>query len=436
MVPSHMAAFSFLQGRRRWLNALIGRLGRSRFFTISVALHFVLVLTLGSVVLVKNAIQRTDFDDPGGALVAPAPPAAVEPVQPMTQPNQDVSATNSAASSAPSLTAITSNSTAPAAFSLPAAAPVMMPSVSRELTSNSAASAPKAPTFNGIPANLAKGIKSFTNSWRSSNDPGSGVGKDRAFKFTAYLAKYHGGDWDSTVLIRDNKIVMGSLPNLLYIIRKWSTDRIQADADAVPLDLASDEIFTKKPPFIFFTGHKDFVLTDKEIENLQKYIQLGGAVWGDSSLSGRRSRFDIAFRREMKRVLPDQDIAWETLPPDHPIYTQTYFPEIKSVPSGMNFCQEPVYALKNLGEVAVIYTANDYGDMWQVGINERGDYDTRREEHNLYVAINGLMFDNREAYFRGMGQKEVTATYKFGTNIILHLLTRWEDKLRNVPTGL
>ena len=283
---------------------------------------------------------------------------------------------------------------------------------------------------------MAQGIKNFTNSWKSATDNGSGVGKSRAFKFTAYLARYRGGDWDSTVRIQDNRIAQGSLPNLLYIIRKWSNDRIDADADAEPLDLASDEIFTKKPPFIFFTGHKDFKLTDQEIENLQKYVQLGGCIWGDSSLPGQRSRFDLAFRREMKRVLSDQDIDWEQLPPNHPIYTQTYFPEIKAVPPGLNFYQEPVYALKRFGEVAVIYTANDYGDMWQIGINERGDYDTRRNEHNGYVAINTGIFENREVYFRGLEAKNVTASYKFGTNIILHLLTRWEDKLRTVPTGL
>ena len=419
------------------MNDFIDRLGRSRFFTISVALHFILVLTLGSVVLVKNIKPRTDFDDPGGALVAPAPPAAVDPIQPLTAPSQDVAASASAASNAPSLTAITTTGPSTAAFSLPAANLQMPVSQPRTITETSAASAaPKTPTFSGMSLPVAQGIKNFTNAWKSSNDTGSGVGKERAFKFTAYLAKYAGGDWNSTVLLQDNRISMGSLPNLLYIIRKWSTDRIQADADAEPLDLASDEIFTKKPPFIFFTGHKNFVLTDKEVDNLQKYLQLGGCIWGDSSLPGERSRFDLAFRREMKRILPDQDIAWETLPPDHPIYTQTYFPEIKTVPPGVNSYQEPVYALKRFGEVAVIYTANDYGDMWQIGINERGDYDTRRNEHNAYVAINSQIFDNREAYFRGLEAKNVTNSYKFGTNIILHLLTRWEDKLRNVPTGL
>lgn len=431
-----MAAFSFSPERKPWLGALIARLGRSRFFTISVALHFVLVLTLGGVVLVKNTVPRTDFDDPGGSLVAPAPPTSVDTVQPMTQPTQDVTATNMAASNAPSLAVLTTSGAPTNAFVLPSANLQMPANAVAKNFAPSAPAAPNTPTFNGMTLPVAQGIKSFTNAWKSSTDSGSGVGKSRAFKFTAYLAKYHGGDWDSTVRMSGGQITMGSLPNLLYIIRRWSTDKIEATADAAPLDLASDEIFSKKPPFIFFTGHKDFVLTAKEIDNLQKYIQLGGCVWGDSSLSGQRSRFDLAFRREMKRVLPDQDIAWEALPPDHPIYTQAYFPEVRAVPPGMNGCQEPVYALKRFGEVGVIYTANDYGDMWQVGINERGDYDTRRNETNGYVAMNITMFDHREEYFRGMGAKEVTTTYKFGTNIILHLLTRWEDKLRTVPTGL
>ncbi len=35
---------------------------------------------------------------------------------------------------------------------------------------------------------------------------------------------------------------------------------------------------SKMPPFIFFTGHKDFVLTDDEVHNLQAYLQNGGAI--------------------------------------------------------------------------------------------------------------------------------------------------------------
>ena len=431
-----MAASDSPDQKGQWLGAFIMRLGASRFFTVSVALHFVLVLTLGSVVLVKQISPRTDFDDPGGSLVAPPPAAAPDALQPLTQPTDDVNATVSN-TLAPSLTAITTAGLTPTAFSLPSTNLTPDPSSARVIADTAAVAASvQTPRINGIPTNLAKGMVEFTKSWVKGGDAGSGVGKERAFKFTAYLAKYSGGDWDSTVRLQNGRIATGSLPNLLYIIRKWSHDKIDADADAVPLDLASDDLFTKKPPFVFFTGHNDFKLNDKEILNLQKYLQLGGAIWGDSSLPGSHSAFDLAFRREMKRVLPDQDIAWEVLPRTHDLYTKKYFTEVQDIPPGVNGFDEPVYALENMGEVAVIYTANDYGDMWQIGITEQGDYDTSRDEHGAFAATNGTIFDHRDVYFRGLDAKNVVNSYKFGTNIILHLLTRWEDKLRNVPTGL
>lgn len=429
-----MAAASFLNAQNRRLGAFIIRLSRSRFFIISVALHFILVLTLGSYVLVKQVTPRTDFDDSTGGLVAPAPPAPSEPIEPMAAP--DAAATTATSNTTPqtALSVLMTPTNSSAAFTLPAA-PVQAPTTGQALQAESTQSITRVPSINGIPLPQAKAMAGFAN-WRAAGDTGSGVGHDRAFKFTAYLAKYAGGDWASTVKVANDKIVQGSLPNLLYLMQKWSRNKIDATPDAVPLDLASDKLFSERPPFIFFTGHRDFVLTDKEVDNLQKYLQLGGAIWGDSSLPGSRSRFDLAFRREMKRVLPDQDIAWETLPPDHPIYTRAYYPEIRQPPAGLNYYQEPVYALKIFGEIAVLYTANDYGDMWQVGLNEKGEVDFTRDENSHYVAINGTMWDERDVYFRNLDQRSLVDAYKFGTNIVLHLLTRWEEKLRNVPTGL
>ena len=74
--------------------------------------------------------------------------------------------------------------------------------------------------------------------------------------------------------------------------------------------------------------------------------------------------------------------------------------------------------------------------MWQIGVTEQGDYDATRDEHGAYAATNRDIFEERDVYFRGLEAKNVVTSYKFGTNIILHLLTRWEDKLRNVPVGL
>jgi len=170
------------------------------------------------------------------------------------------------------------------------------------------------------------------------------------------------------------------------------------------------------------------------VENLQKYVRMGGCVWGDSSLPGLRSRFDIAFRREMKRVIPDVDKEFEPLPANHPIFTQTYFPEIKEVPPGLNYYTEKVEALKIYGEIAILYTANDYGDMWQIGLNQQGQIDLRRNERNQFVAINEVLYSNREVYVRNISPESLANCFKFGTNVVIHLLTRWENKVRTAPT--
>ncbi len=434
-----MAAFSFLDPRNPAARAFIGRLSRSRFFTISVALHFIFVLSFGSVVLVRQAAQPTEIMDSTGDLVqSTTTPQAPDPVQPIEQSQADPTTPQTVSNQPTQAFSPLSVAGDTGAFVLPTSAPTDILTTAPKIIENTptaaSVSAPTAP--NAIPMQVAKAMVNFQKGWAQPGDSGSGVGHDRKFKFTAFLAKYAGGDWDSTVQVQNGKVVKGSLPNLLYIMRKLSNDKIDAEPDAVPLDIASDELFTKKPPFILFTGHRDFTLTQQEVDNLAKYLQLGGCVWGDSSLPGNRSRFDIAFRREMKRVLPDQDIQWQSLPPEHDLFNKKYYPEIKGVPAGLNYYQEPVYALKNFGEVVVIYTANDYCDMWQVALDDKLEYDLRRDEGGGFVVTNYPMYTKRDIYFRNLGLPELRTSYKFGTNIIVHLLTRWEDKLRNVPTGL
>jgi hypothetical protein len=289
-------------------------------------------------------------------------------------------------------------------------------------------------------------IRAFTEGWKSKGESGGGgTGRPirtRKFDFTAYLAKYAGGDWNSTVNVSraggKETITNGSLPNLLYVMKKWSADRINATADPVPLNLGDPAIFTIKPPFIFFTGRRDFVLTEQEVVNLRKYVMSGGAIWGDSSLPGKRSRFDIAFRREMKRILPDLNKDWEPLPADHPLFSgdvnNVYYPEIREVPEGLNYYKEPIEVLKVYDQIAVLYSANDYGDMWQIGINEDGTYDKRtdRTGSNM-IAINRELFDRRDTYFRNLDEPALLNSYKFGINVVTHLLTRWENALSRIP---
>jgi hypothetical protein len=288
---------------------------------------------------------------------------------------------------------------------------------------------------------VAGQIKEFTGGWGKSTGSGTGT-RQREFSFTAFIAKYNGGNWDSVFRLRNN-IPQGALPNLLEFMSKESRDKIKTNykqVEAVALD--SDRIFAAKPPFIFFTGSRDFILTEKEVANLQKYVRMGGAIWGDSSVPGRGSAFDIAFRREMKRVMPDKDKDFEALSPNDPMFRRApYFPEVKKQPPGLNYYDEPVYVMRYFGEIAIIYTANDYGDMWEFGIKQKGprewEINVDSDDKGEKVALQWDLYINNGIYVHNANPlppiASILDTYKFGTNMVIHLLTRWEDKLRSAP---
>ncbi|HEY5792603.1 MAG TPA: DUF4159 domain-containing protein [Chthoniobacterales bacterium] len=431
---------------QNYFQKLLDKFSTSRDFTISFFLHLLLVVIFGTTVLFQAVTEPPDFEGESGGFVAAEENNT--PQEPVTQPQQttfNVQAVTPPQTSTP-LTAITTSAQNPLNFSM-SATTIPSPVSNTPTEISQSVAAPKAPSVSGDQMTTAQAsqIKSFTGGWGKGTGSGTGL-RQREFEFTAYIGQYQGGNWNSTVRVQKDKITGGSLPNLLYIINKWSKDKIKTnDKNVVALKLDSDEIFAKKPPFIFLTGTRDFKLTDQEVENLQKYVRSGGCIWGDSSLPGLRSRFDIAFRREMRRVIPDVDKDFEPLPKDHPIYTKNYYPEIKETPPGLNYYREPIFALKIYGEIAVIYTANDYGDMWQIGLTDKGEVDLRRNQNNEFVAINPGIWASRNSYLGNIspppGKKpnepvvatNLVDTYKFGTNIILHLLTRWESKTARAP---
>ena len=90
-------------------------------------------------------------------------------------------------------------------------------------------------------------------------------------------------------------------------------------------------------------------------------LQIGGCIWGDNALAGRGSRFDVAFRREMKRVVPDLDKNFEPVDLTYDIFTKSWY-SISKVPQGMNYYAEPLEHLDIDGKLAILYTPNDYSD--------------------------------------------------------------------------
>jgi len=264
----------------------------------------------------------------------------------------------------------------------------------------------------------------------SNSDP-----RNITAKFPVYLASYANGDWGCNIHMADGKIDAGSLPNLVAKINEWSKGHITGEVEPAPLNIGGPDLLDKKPPFIFFTGHKDFVLTDQEIQNLRDYLQVGGAIWGDSAFPGRGSRFDVAFRREMKRVVPDLDKNFEPVPLTADVYTKSWFP-ISKVPEGMNYYHEPIEHLDIDGKLAILYTPNDYGDMFWMRIlpgdaQVVGDHPPRNSKSPLFTAR--TLLENRGIFFRNFELPGCLACNQFGMNVIGYLLVRFDKDLLLAP---
>jgi hypothetical protein len=263
----------------------------------------------------------------------------------------------------------------------------------------------------------------------------SGKGRQTVAKFTCYVVQYQGGDWDSNFGQTDGTRWYGNcIYNLMLQIGRWTQGRVKANLVPQALKLSDSEWLEKyKPPFVFMTGHKDFRLSEKEVENLRQYLMLGGALWVDNSLPGRRSRFDLALRREMKRVLPDRD--FEPIASTHPLFF-SYF-QFGGTPPGMNFYNEPVEVVKIGGEVAVIYTLNAYSDLWETGLTEKDEVDMGRDwsaKNQNWYNREGPHFRNT-MFFRNNTKDGIVNAYKFGINITVYLLTRFQDKFMTLPKG-
>jgi hypothetical protein len=419
------------QRKQLWLERFL----RSRYFLYSFLISLVIFLLVSGTILFKGFNPPGEFeegdylagDDGGGPPPAPAssapsetPPTEVPVEVPTTQTSTDLLAVDT-----PS----------PDSFTVPLPTTLTpTPDLTAKATPAPAAPASSSNNFSA----RAEGVRGFSNGWGPGSGSGKGSsgikgsGRSTQAEFTCYVARYNGEGWAATLEAPTSfrKEYRGSIPNLLRFTSEQTKGRIKANLVPNPLRLDSSEIFDKKPPFIYFNGRKDFVLTAKEVENLQKYLMLGGAIWGDTALAGTGSRFDVAFRREMKRVIPDEDKPFEIVPNDHPIYTNSYF-SLKGPPAGMNYYQQPLEMIRIDKEIAILYTPNDYGDMMRMAFKPNStEPNVGKSEKEIYITP-PEMWELRNTFYRNFTPEESEASFKLGLNIIVHLLTRFQEKLGN-----
>jgi hypothetical protein len=176
----------------------------------------------------------------------------------------------------------------------------------------------------------------------------SGQSKNLLGKFTIARLKYDGGgDWYSNP---------SSLPNLL----KFLHENVNMDVatDEVRVGIMDKDFFAY--PYLYMNGHGNVRFSDEEVLRLRQHLQNGGFLHADDNYG-----LDQSFRREIKRVFPDNDLV--ELPFDHPIYHILYeFPN--GLPKIHEHDNKPPQGLGIFykGRLVVFYTYEcDLGDGWE-----------------------------------------------------------------------
>ena len=147
---------------------------------------------------------------------------------------------------------------------------------------------------------------------------------------------------------------------------------IDVDARYEFVELSSERLYSY--PFLFMTGHGNVVFSPADARRLRTYLERGGFLYVDDDYG-----IDAAFRRELKKVFPDQSLV--ELPFSHPLYS-CFFDFPNGVPKTHEHDDKPSqgFGLFLDGRLVVYYTyESNPSDGW-ADPEIHGDAQPVREE--------------------------------------------------------
>jgi hypothetical protein len=163
----------------------------------------------------------------------------------------------------------------------------------------------------------------------------------------------HDGAWNAE---------SGGATRLLEELRKNTSLRVSLKR--VPVRPGHDDLsaFT----FLYLTGLDDFHWDAGAVAALRRFLDTGGTLLINNGLG--LATFDAAARRELKKVLPDSDLA--PLPLTHPLFSSVfkitgmdYSPAALAANPGLD--QPRLEGISLHGDVKVIYSPFDLEAGWQ-----------------------------------------------------------------------
>lgn len=158
--------------------------------------------------------------------------------------------------------------------------------------------------------------------------------------------------------------------NLLKFVKENTT--IDVDPRYEFIDIASEKLFSY--PFLFMTGHGNIVFSDYEVQRLRSYLTNGGFLFADDDYG-----MDKAFRRELKKVFPDQNLV--EIPFSFGLYS-CHFNFPNGVPKTHEHDGKPAqgFGLFHKGRLCVYYTyESNPSDGW-TDPEVHGDPESVRQE--------------------------------------------------------
>lgn len=181
-----------------------------------------------------------------------------------------------------------------------------------------------------------------------------------AFKI-ARLKYSGGGDWYNDP--------QGEI-NLLKFITQNTLIDVNPNYEFV--EITSDRFFTY--PFIFLTGHGNITFSELEAKRLRTYLENGGFIYADDDYG-----MDKAFRREIKKVFPEQELV--ELPFSYGLYHCHYkFPDGPPKTHEHDAKQPQGFGLFHNGRLVLYYTyESNPSDGWN-DPHVHGDPIEKREE--------------------------------------------------------
>ena len=149
-------------------------------------------------------------------------------------------------------------------------------------------------------------------------------------------------------------------------------------------------------PFLMMSGRYEFEpFSPQEREVLRRFLGSGGFLFAEDTMGAKGFGFDQAFRREMKLVLPHQEL--KRLPADHSVYQSFYM--IQTI-GGRVKVNAYLEGITIDGWTPVLYSQNDLAGAWA------------KDRYGKWVneCVPG-------------GETQRSSAFKLGINIVVYSLT-------------